>query len=72
MTDQTRPARTPEYEDNPPPPVPCPCCGNPMEAAYQPPLVENNPRFVGFWLVTCQHDDCDHNSTLSARHFIQW
>lgn len=63
---------SPEHAHNPPPPVPCPCCARPMDAAYQPPLIEDHPRFRGFWLVTCQHHDCTHNSTLSARHFIQW
>jgi len=40
-----------------------------MEVAFQEPFAPGMP---SFYLVTCQHDDCDHNTTQSAHHFVEW
>lgn len=46
-----------------PPQIPCVCCGEILEAKYQPSMIPTRP---GYWLVTCLQDDCPMNGFTLA------
>lgn len=57
MTDQ--PATIPTIE--------CACCGNVLDARWQPPLIDDRD---GMWLVSCQNPACDlYQFTFSDREY---
>jgi hypothetical protein len=49
------------------PAIRCRCCGNTLDAIYQPPIC---PGYDGHWLITCIDERCPlWGYTLSARTY---